>query len=456
MSLSFNLNNSSQRALDTAILGCVRDAVEYLADKHGFSCEDALKEMNLVKSTTAKKPAKPKFLKATIPLPFCGTLLSTCCGIRVNHGLHSQCSNAKEICEISGETLDYCKTCNKQAKSNENGTPNAGDIRARLSGDWSPSKGKLVNFGNVMDKLNISREKAEEEAAKLGLTIPEEQFEVVKGRRGRPKSDAAASSSDDEKPKKPRGRPKKEKKVISSSAGDDLISSLVAQAAAETTDSSSDSDRETEKAAKLAEKEAKKKAREETKAAKLAEQEANKKAREEAKAAKEAEKAAKLAEKAAKLAEKEAKKKARQEAKAAKAAKKKSKDEKTAGEPDMFLADLGTPSSPKCEIHDISLKAKADELTAVENKALQELKEEAFGSDSDGELEMENSESDDEEENESINATIREINGTKYVMAKDTMHLYDFESHEPLNKYYDEDANEIKDLPDDDEEDDDE
>ena len=406
MSLSFNLNNSSQRALDTAILGCVRDAVEYLADKHGFSCEDALKEMNLVKSTTAKKPAKPKFLKATIPLPFCGTLLSTCCGIRVNHGLHSQCSNAKEICEISGETLDYCKTCNKQAKSNENGTPNAGDIRARLSGDWSPSKGKLVNFGNVMDKLNISREKAEEEAAKLGLTIPEEQFEVVKGRRGRPKRDAAASSSEDEKPKKPRGRPKKEKKVISSSAGDDLISSLVAQAAAETTDSSSDSDRESEKAAKLA--------------------------------------------------EKEAKKKARQEAKAAKAAKKKSKDEKTAGEPDMFLADLGTPSSPKCEIHDISLKAKADELTAVENKALQELKEEAFGSDSDGELEMENSESDDEEENESINATIREINGTKYVMAKDTMHLYDFESHEPLNKYYDEDANEIKDLPDDDEEDDDE
>ena len=326
--------------------------------------------------------------------------------------------------------------------------PNAGDIRSPRS-EWSPSRGKLVNFGNVMDKLNISREKAEEEAAKLGLTIPEEQFEVVKGRRGRPKSDAAASSSDDEKPKKPRGRPKKEKKVISSSAGDDLISSLVAQAAAETTDSSSDSDRESEKAAKLAEKEAKKKAREEAKAAKLAEQEAKKKAREEAKAAKEAEKAAKLA-------EKEAKKKAREEAKAAKEAKKKSKDEKTAGEPDMFMADLGTPSSPKCEIHDISLKAKADELTAVENKELQELKEEVFGSDSDGELEMENSESDDEEENESINATIREINGTKYVMAQDTKHLYDFESHEPLNKYYDEDANEIKDLPDDDEEDDDE
>ena len=400
MSLSFNLNNSSHRALDTAILGCVRDAVEYLADKHGFSFEDAMTEMSIVKSTPVKKPTKPKVLKASIPLPFCGTLLSTCCGIRVNHGLHSQCSNAKEVCEISDETLDYCKTCNKQAKSNENGTPNAGDIRTRLSGEWSPSKGKLVNFGNVMDKLNISREKAEEEAAKLGLTIPEEQFVVVKGRRGRPKSDATASSSDDEKPKKPRGRPKKEKKVISSSAGDDLISSLVAQAAAETTDSSSDSERESEKAALQAEKEAKKQARE--------------------------------------------------EAKAAKEAKKKAKDEKTVGEPDMFLADLGTPSSPKCEIHDISLKAKASELTAVENKALEGLKEKAFGSESDGELELENSDSDEEET--TIDATVKEIKGTMYVMARDTKHLYGFESHEPLGKYYDEETDEIMELPDDDDE----
>ena len=68
MSLTFSLNNSSQRALDTAILGCVRDAVEFLADKHGFSCEEALQEMNLVKSAPVKKPTKEKVLKATIPL----------------------------------------------------------------------------------------------------------------------------------------------------------------------------------------------------------------------------------------------------------------------------------------------------------------------------------------------------------------------------------------------------
>ena len=114
----------------------------------------------------------------------------------------------------------------------------------------------------------------------------------------------------------------------------------------------------------------------------------------------------------------------------------------------MFLADMGTPSSPKCEIQDISLQKKVDELTAVENQALAE--EQELGA-SDEELEMENSDS--EEEEGSIDATIHEINGTQYVMARDTKHLYDFESHEPLNKYYDEDANEIKDLPDDEEDD---
>ena len=460
MSITFNLNNTTQRALDAAILGCVREAVEFLAEKHGFDCEESLAEMNLVKPVITKKPAKAKVLKPTIPLPFCGTLLTSCCGIRVNHGLHSQCSNAKESSETSGEALDYCKTCNKQAMSNESGAPNGGDIRARISGEWSPVKGKLVSYGNVMEKLNITREKAETEAAKLGLTIPEEQFEVVKGRRGRPKSDTSISSSDDEKPKKPRGRPKKDKKVLNSSTGDDLIPQLVAAASADTTEScsSSESDaspsttkidrsaaREEAKAAKLAEREAAKASklaeREAAKAAKLAERETAKAAklaeRETAKAAKLAEKKANEESKAAKLAEK----KANEESKAEKKAKKPA----TPSNPEMFLANLGTPSSPKCEIHDISLKSNVDELTEVENSALN-----SGVIDSDIELEAEDSDSGSDEE-ESIDAIIKEIKGKKYVMARDTKHLYDAESHEPLNQYYDEEADEIKNLPDDEE-----
>ena len=450
MSITFNMTNTTQRALDAAILGCVREAVEFLAEKHGFDCEESLAEMNLVKPVITKKPAKAKVLKPTIPLPFCGTLLTSCCGIRVNHGLHSQCSNAKESSETSGEALDYCKTCNKQAMSNESGAPNGGDIRARISGEWSPVKGKLVSYGNVMEKLNITREKAETEAAKLGLTISEEQFEVVKGRRGRPKSDTSISSSDDEKPKKPRGRPKKDKKVLNSSTGDDLISQLVAAASADTTESCSSSESDASPSTTKIDRSA---AREEAKAAKLAEREAAKASklaeREAAKAAKLAEretaKAAKLAERETAKAAKLAEKKANEEAKAAKLAEKKAKKPATPSNPEMFLANLGTPSSPKCEIHDISLESNVDELTEVENSALN-----SGVIDSDIELEAEVSDSDSDEE-ESIDAIIKEIKGKKYVMARDTKHLYDAESHEPLNQFYDEEADEIKDLPDDEE-----
>ena len=92
---------------------------------------------------------------------------------------------------------------------------------------------QTLPFANVMTKLNITREAAEAEALKFGLTIPEEHFVERASRRGRPKKDASASDTDsesgDSKPKK-RGRPKKEKKVIAASVGDDLIASLVASA----------------------------------------------------------------------------------------------------------------------------------------------------------------------------------------------------------------------------------
>ena len=420
MSLTFNLNNSTQRALDGAILGCVRDAVEFLADKHGFSAEEAFAEMNLTKMSSAPKKtkrAKAATLKVSVPLPFCGTLLSTCNAIRVNHGLHSQCMNAKTVCDISGEEKDYCKTCSKQANANDSGAPNAGDIRSRISGEWTvPSK--LVTYGNVMEKLNISREKAEEEAAKLGLTIPEEEFTVVKGRRGRPKKDPSAStSSDDEAPKK-RGRPKKQKKVIDSSAGDDLISQLVAQAAAESTTSDSDSDSMAEKqAAKEAAKAEKLAAKEAEKAEKLAAKEAEKA---EKQAAKEAAKAEKQAAKAEKLAAKEAEKAEKLAAKEAEKAEK-----------------LAAKEAEKAE--------KIAALTKVENDAAAEASEELSE-----EEDVDSNSNSDDEETQSIQAKRVTINGSQYVMDKATNHLYDNTDHSELGLYYDEDSGEIKPIQEDD------
>ena len=357
----------------------------------------------------------------------------------MNHGLHSQCSNAKEICDISGNELDYCKTCGKQAKENENSEPNAGDIRSRISGTWTP-KGKLVNYGNVMNKLGITREKAEEEAAKLGLTIPEDQFIVVKGKRGRPKgADAAAtSSSDDEKPKRPRGRPRKNAKVIDSSTGDDLIASLVAVANSESTASSESEQEEAKavKAAKAAEKEA-------VKAAKAAEREAKKeaakKAKEEAKAAKAAEKEAA---KAAKAAEKEAAKAAKaaekEAAKKAKAAEKAAKEEakKWAQEEDKKLAQEEAANKAKEEAK------KVEELTAVENEAMEEvdkMMEELTVVENEAMEEQELQEETEEDESDGddeqgLEVSYIEVEDNMYLVDKDG-NIYDKDTHEPTGQY---------------------
>merc|ERR1711871_1381686 len=164
---------------------------------------------------------------------FCGQAVDGwCLGLRLNHGLHSQCTMER----LAGG--DYCKTCQKQCDKNASGKPTYGCVADRMACELleyrDPKAHKqTLPFANVMSKLNITREAAEAEALKFGLTIPEEHFVERSSRRGRPKKDASASDTDsesgDSKPKK-RGRPKKEKKVIAASVGDDLIASLVASA----------------------------------------------------------------------------------------------------------------------------------------------------------------------------------------------------------------------------------
>ena len=84
-----------------------------------------------------------------------------------------------------------------------------------------------------MDKLEISREEAEKEARRFGLTIPEIEFEMKEVKRGRPKKSVEVSDTDSEisvEPEK-RGRPSKEKQVVSSlTPGDDLIAGLIKSA----------------------------------------------------------------------------------------------------------------------------------------------------------------------------------------------------------------------------------
>ena len=211
--------------------------VRILSKKYGFDIEEAEEHLKLHVKIIVKSEEKDvtKKKKSSIPLPFCGKVCEDNCeAIRLNHGLYTQCTNDK-MTTINGHSV--CSTCEKQIEKNSNNMPTYGYISERVEKgkEFRDPKGKAaVNYGNLMEKLNISRNEAEREAANQGVTIPEDQFEVKVVKRGRPKKDTTAvdtSGSEEEAPKseKKRGRPKKEKVVVTS-VGNSMIKELVKEA----------------------------------------------------------------------------------------------------------------------------------------------------------------------------------------------------------------------------------
>lgn len=435
MKISYNISESTMGSVERAIVGAVSEAVEYLAAKHGFSAADAMDDMNLVRASGVKKVKKSivKERKPSIPLPWCGVVQDSCYGIRVNHGLFTQCHNARAVDVDSGKANEYCKTCCGQAGINDSGAPNAGDIRARLGGDWD-APAKLVSYGNVMKKLNITREDAERVATEFDQVIPEEQFAVVTGRRGRPKKDNSTSSSDEDSAPKKRGRPKKDKKVVTST-GDDLIAQLVAQAK-ETSSSGSDSEGAVDKKAVADAKKAVADAKKEAAVAK--------------KEAADAAKAEKLEAKAEKLAAKEADKEARNVAKQEKLeAKQAAKDAKQAAKDadDLVVQELVAKTQDGV---DEAKLAKQQQATNATNASVVATPTLVAPADDDVELAAESSDSEEEE----VSVVAFVIDGKDYLINHKTNILYSTDDHTQIGQW-DEASSEIKDIESEDEESDD-
>jgi hypothetical protein len=237
---AIEINQSVAVATAAAFSASTTRMVEFLASVYDFDSSEAIQRLGLDSVTVSrptKKAAAPKTPKApkekrmvpSIPLPFCGVVKEDwCCGLRLNHGLYSQCTMLK------GKDTEFCKTCIKQVEKSENNKPTLGVIQDRMAVgpmEFRDPKGKaVVCYGNVMAKLKIDKETAIAEAAKFGLVIEEEQFEERKTMRGRPKKDASASDTESDSGEKKRGRPKKSKEVIAAEVCHDLIATLVAEA----------------------------------------------------------------------------------------------------------------------------------------------------------------------------------------------------------------------------------
>ena len=208
------------------------ELIRALSEKYDFDSVDAMNYLNVNegkkvgKKVGKKSEDKIKNMVPNVLLPFCGVVNDSWCeGVRLNHDLFIQCTN-----ERAGEL--YCKTCEKQASANSSGKPTYGNINERRLSDVTINKKRVSHYGNVMERLNISREEAEAEASRFGWTIPEEQFGVKKLARGRAKKLVDLKEKKCEKVScgRGRGRPKSDKKTVNSSASNDLIGDLVTKA----------------------------------------------------------------------------------------------------------------------------------------------------------------------------------------------------------------------------------
>ena len=216
------MNSKMEKAMSKMLL----EVVSEISVKYGLDISEVKREIGLdVEVRVLKEKEKGK----KIMLPFCGRIdEERCQGIKINYGLYSQCEN-----NIFQKNL--CKTCHKQSEKNSNGKPNYGTIDERLDKNYKDKNGKQpIKYSKFMEKMNITREMAEKEAEEQGVTIPEEEFEIKKTTRGRPKKSTSTTDTSDEEsiaePKK-RGRPPKEKKVIENgNVGDDLIKNLIEEA----------------------------------------------------------------------------------------------------------------------------------------------------------------------------------------------------------------------------------
>jgi len=507
-----------EKALTTMTGDSMVALVHALAEKHDFDADETIRELGLAdiqvlkKKRVAKAPKEPKEpkekkVKEVKPprdapkcvLPWTGVAVDRdwCQAIKYNHGLYNQCSKERVADGL------FCKGCTTQCEKNGTGKPDFGTIEDRLAcGLFDYKAGKdqkpCLPLANVLNKpfvKGVTREQFEEEAARFGLEIPEEHWEIRVAQRGRPKTD----KPEEPKEEKKRGRPvTKKAKTQESAPGEDLIASLVADAmkaapesdeetfvTEEEDDVSSDDDEKTiiaedqpempeeeEKPVKIMKKKTKKVMTEEEKAAKEA-------AKAEEKAAKEAEKAAakakaaeekakkaaeekakkeaeKAAEKAAKEAAKEAEKKAKEAAKAkaaeekaakeaAKEAEKKAKEAAKAKAAEEKAAKEAAKAEEKAK-KEAEKKAKAEEKAAKEAaKAKKEAKKEAeeeevvaapapspeMDEDAIYEAETEDEDDDDDEEEAVV---VRKFvhDGTTYLRDENTNILYDVETQDEV------------------------
>ena len=225
------------KTLENATKEYARECIRRCALKYGFSSEEAEVSLNLencviqVKEMKKRsggkriggkalkegkkkevKEVKEKAVQIALPFVEAGIKEEGCEGLAYNSGLFTQCQK-KRMSESS-----YCKGCQHEADGSATGEPMIGTVYGRMSVgmmEFRDGKGRRpIAYRKIMEKNGLSRERVEEEALKLNITIDEVHFAAVdENKRSGEKA----------------GRPKtgKKSKVVSAETVEDLFAQLV-------------------------------------------------------------------------------------------------------------------------------------------------------------------------------------------------------------------------------------
>jgi len=204
------------KTLENATKEYARECIRRCAQFYGFDSDEALLSLNLEnltvqvkemkkRSAVKKTEEKPKakavkavkevvVKKVQIPLPFVASMVTGdgCQGLAYNCGLFTQCQ------KIRMSQSDYCKGCQGEADMSASGAPTIGTVTGRLAVgmmEFRDGKGRgPIAYTKIMEKNGLSRERVDEEAGMLQITIDDVHFVVQEEKKkavekvGRPKA----------------------------------------------------------------------------------------------------------------------------------------------------------------------------------------------------------------------------------------------------------------------------
>jgi hypothetical protein len=183
------VNASVMKSLEVSVQSMIIEAVTRCSQEYSFDLSEALNmlELSTLKVVVKEKVVKEKVVKEKtkkvvskkIPLPFIEVNADRCYCLLKNYGLYTQCEN------LPNQNEEYCLKCEKKDKKF-----NVCDRDELIM----IKKIKITPYLKIMEKLNLTRDEVETEAAAKNVSLTDNCFDEVtmdkkETTRGRPKKE---------------------------------------------------------------------------------------------------------------------------------------------------------------------------------------------------------------------------------------------------------------------------